>query len=133
MSSIPKPGPDVARGLGCERREHPAGRSRGACLEHGLMEDARLCRRPPPGVHLTDDVFLRHQTPVAAVGTVVAMVTQDEIEAGAAGFWPEGFVTAVLGGDIAVVERHVVHIDIPAGDADRVALFGDDALDERFV
>src|SRR3954464_5838717 len=102
MSSIPKPGPHVASRLGFQCREHPAGRSRGTYLEHGLMEDARLCRRPPPGVHLTDDVFLRHQTPVAAVGAVVAIGTQDEIEAGADRFWPEVFVTAVLGSDVAV-------------------------------
>src|SRR5437763_166795 len=43
------------------------------------LEDLGVLKRPPADFHLADDVFLRHRSPVAAVGAVVAVIAHDEV------------------------------------------------------
>src|ERR1043166_210521 len=96
-------------------------------------EDPRVLKRPPPNLHFAHDVLLRDRSPVAAVGAVVAMVAHDEVVALLNDLWTPIVVAAEFRRDVLVVQRNVVHVDATVHNAHRVALFGDDALDEHLL
>src|SRR5438477_9286742 len=107
--------------------------SGGDVMPAPASEDAGGRDGPPAQLHFADDVLLGHHPPVAAVRAVVPMVAHHEVIAFGNDLWSPVVVAAVLGRDVVVVQRHVVHVHAPVHDAHRVALFGDDALHERLV
>src|SRR5687768_6219070 len=86
--------------------------------------------RPPTDLDFADDVFLRHEAPVAAVGAVVAVIAHYEVIPLGDHLRAPVVVTAILGGDEVIPHRHVVHIDASVDHAHGVAFLGDHALDE---
>src|SRR5712691_1243744 len=97
------------------------------------LENMRGRDRPPTELHFADDVLLRHEAPVAAVGAVVPVIAHHEVVALGHDGGTEVVVAPELGRDEPIVHRHVVHVHTPVDDAHGVAFLGDDALDERLV
>src|SRR5262245_13581790 len=89
--------------------------------------------RPPAQLHFADDVFLRHHAPVTAVGAVVAVIAHYEVVTLGNHLRAPVVVAAEFAGHVVVFERDVVHVDAAIDDPDRVALFGNHALDERLL
>src|SRR5690606_2317251 len=73
-----------------------------------LFEDAGLADRPPPQLHLADDVLLRHGPPVATVGTVVPMVAHHEVVALRNHLRAPVVVPPILRGHVGILEFDVV-------------------------
>jgi ferritin len=99
----------------------------------GSVEHAPARQRPPPQLHLADDVALRHEPPVAAVGAVVPVVAHHEVVAFLHHLRAPVVVPAVLGRHVVVLERDVLHVHSPVHDLYLLALFRDHPLDERLV
>src|SRR5215510_3886938 len=97
------------------------------------LEDLGVLKRPPPHLDLADDVFLRHRSPVTAVGAVVAVIAHDEVVALLNDLRTPVVVAAEFLRDVVVLQRDAVDVDMPVHDPDRVALFGDHALDEHLL
>ena len=96
-------------------------------------EDPGVLQRPPADLHLADDVFLRHRTPVAAVGAVVPVVAHHEVVALLHDRRAPVVVAAELLRHVVVVQRHVVDVDAAVDDPDRVAFLRDHPLDEHLL
>src|SRR6266853_4965652 len=94
------------------------------------LEDLGVLEGPPAHLDLADDVLLRHRAPVAAVGAVVAVIAHDEVVALLHGLRAPVVVAAEFLRDVVVVERDAVDVDVPVDDADDIAFFRDDSLDE---
>src|SRR6266576_464440 len=84
-----------------------------------------------PRDDLADNIFLRNESPMTAVGAVVAVVAHHEVI-------PLGYhgrtkivMAAVLGQHEIVPQQYVVDVDAAVDDAERVAFLGDDPLDKR--
>src|SRR5262245_58365429 len=89
--------------------------------------------RPPPQLDLSDDVFLRHEAPVTAVGAVFPVITHHEVVTLGYDRRAEIVVAAELRRDESVVHRDIVHVHAAVHDSDGIAFFGNHALDERLV
>src|SRR5262245_5578489 len=99
--------------------------ARDRCSPAALLEDMRRRDRPPPELYASDDVFLRHHSPVTAVGAVVAVIAHDEIVTVRNDLRSVVVVAAELWWHVVVVERDVVHIHAAVDDTHVVAFFGD--------
>src|SRR5262245_31578256 len=76
------------------------------------LKDARGRHRPPTQLHFADDVALRDESPVAAVGTVVPMIAHHEVVTLGNHLWAVIVVAAVLLRHEVVGQRDVVHVDL---------------------
>src|SRR5690606_36011527 len=85
-----------------------------------VREHPRVLERPPAELDASDDVLLRHLSPRAAVGTVVAMVAHHEVVALADDDRTPRVVHLVLVGDEVVGQRDVVAVDASVDAANRV-------------
>src|SRR5262249_54407278 len=75
--------------------------------------------------NLTQDVLLRHWSPVTAVGAVVSVVAHDEVVTLLDDQWAPVVVAAELGWNVVVVlQRDIVHGDATVDDPDRVPWCG---------
>src|SRR4051812_48078228 len=92
-------------------------------------EHAGVRQRPPPELHLADDVLLRHEAPVPAVGAVVAMVAHHEVVAFRHHLRAPVVVAAILVRHEGVVHRDVVAEHPAVDDPHLIALFRDYPLD----
>src|SRR5215213_7363016 len=99
------------------------------------LQSEHPCRRdwPPPDLYFADDVPLRHESPMAAVRAVIAVIAHHEVI-------PLGYhlrspvvVRPIFVGNEVITHRRFVHVDVAVDDANGIAFFGDHALDERFV
>src|SRR4029453_1994379 len=97
------------------------------------LEHSRRGDRPPAELDLADDVLLRHHPPVAAVRAVVPMIAHDEIVALGNDLWSPFIMASILGRDVVVVERDVVHVNATVHDAHGITFFGNDPLHEWLV
>src|SRR5262245_12618333 len=79
-------------------------------LNYSALEDMRGGNRPPPQLDFPDNVLLGHETPMAAVGAVVPVVTHHEVVTLGHDSRAEVVVAAELRRDEPVVHRHVVHV-----------------------
>src|SRR4051812_33344647 len=95
------------------------------------LKDLGVLQGPPPDLHHADDVLLRHGTPVAAVGTVVAMVAHDEVVALLHDLRAPIVVAAEFLRHVVVVQGNVVDVDVAVHNANGIAFPGDDPLDEH--
>src|SRR4029453_3563729 len=94
------------------------------------LEHSRRADRPPAGLGLADDLFLRHLPRVGAVRAVFTMIAHDEIVALGNDLWSPFIMASILGRDVVVVERAGVHVNATVHEAHGITFFGNDPLHE---
>src|SRR5687768_18402593 len=88
------------------------------CCAAAALENAGVRNRPPAELDLADDVFLRDELPVPAVGAVVPMVAHHEVVPVWNPFRPPVVVAAVFLRDEVIGDGRAVDVHL-AVDEDR--------------